>query len=52
MADSTGADLTTTTNYLTAVASNPADFRGDDTYWTRQGYWPRGPHREIADQLN
>ncbi|MFC7244409.1 glycosyl hydrolase [Catellatospora aurea] len=52
VADSSGADLTTITNYLNAVAGNPADFRGDDTYWTGKGLGRAARIAEIADQLN
>ena len=52
VADSSGADLTTITNYLNAELTNPADFRGDDTYWTGKGLGRAARIAEIADQLN
>ena len=50
--DSSGADLTTVTNFLNAELNNPADFRGDDTYWTGKGLGRAARIAEIADQLN
>ncbi|MFG1994459.1 glycosyl hydrolase [Actinoplanes sp. NPDC048988] len=50
--DSAGADLTTITTYLTNELTNPADFRGDDTYWTGKGLGRAARIAEIADQLN
>ncbi|WP_430781640.1 glycosyl hydrolase [Actinoplanes sp. G11-F43] len=52
VADNSGADLTTITNYLNAELNNPADFRGDDTYWTGKGLGRAARIAEIADQLN
>ncbi|MBB5869610.1 endoglucanase Acf2 [Allocatelliglobosispora scoriae] len=52
VADSSGADLTTITNYLNAELANPADFRGDDTYWNGKGLGRAARVAEIADQLN
>ncbi|MEU4690932.1 glycosyl hydrolase [Actinoplanes sp. NPDC023714] len=52
VADGSGADLTTITNYLNAELANPADFRGDDTYWTGKGLGRAARIAEIADQLN
>ncbi|GIF40201.1 glycosyl hydrolase [Actinoplanes xinjiangensis] len=51
VADSSGADLTTITGYLNAELNNPADFRGDDTYWTGKGLGRAARIAEIADQL-
>jgi endoglucanase Acf2 len=51
VADNAGADLTTVTNYLNAELNNPADFRGDDTYWTGKGLGRAARIAEIADQL-
>ncbi|SNT55246.1 Endoglucanase Acf2 [Streptosporangium subroseum] len=50
--DSSGADLTTITNQLNAELANPADIRGDDTYWTGKGLGRAARIAEIADQLN
>jgi endoglucanase Acf2 len=52
VADNSGADLTTITTYLNAELGNPADFRGDDTYWTGKGLGRAARIAEIADQLN
>ncbi len=50
--DSSGADLTQITQLLTNELNNPADFRGDDTYWTGKGLGRAARIAEIADQLN
>jgi endoglucanase Acf2 len=50
--DSTGADLTAVTTLLNNELANPADFRGDDTYWTGKGLGRAARIAEIADQLN
>ena len=50
--DSTGADLSQVTTYLNNELNNPADFRGDDTYWTGKGLGRAARIAEIADQLN
>jgi endoglucanase Acf2 len=50
--DSSGADLTTTTNYLNAELADPALFNGNDTYWTGKGLGRAARIAEIADQLN
>jgi endoglucanase Acf2 len=50
--DSSGGDLTTITNYLNAELANPADYRGNDTYWTGKGLGRAARIAEIADQLN
>ena len=50
--DSSGADLSTVTNYLNAELGDPAQFRGDDTYWTGKGLGRAARIAEIADQLN
>lgn len=52
VADSAGADLTRITNLLNAELGNPADFRGEDTYWTGKGLGRAARIAEIADQLN
>jgi endoglucanase Acf2 len=50
--DSTGADLSTVSAFLNNELANPADFRGDDTYWTGKGLGRAARIAEIADQLN
>jgi endoglucanase Acf2 len=50
--DSSGADLSTVTAFLNNELANPADFRGDDTYWTGKGLGRAARIAEIADQLN
>jgi endoglucanase Acf2 len=50
--DSSGADLATVTAFLNNELNNPADFRGDDTYWTGKGLGRAARIAEIADQLN
>ncbi|MET8149762.1 glycosyl hydrolase [Actinoplanes sp. NPDC049668] len=50
--DSGGADLSTITAFLNNELNNPADFRGDDTYWTGKGLGRAARIAEIADQLN
>ena len=50
--DSTGSDLTQITTLLNNELNNPADFRGDDTYWTGKGLGRAARIAEIADQLN
>ena len=54
VADSSGADLTTITNFLNAELADPAKFsgEGDDTYWTGKGLGRAARIAEIADQLN
>ena len=51
VADSSGADFATLTNYLNAVAGNPMDIRGEDTYWTGKGLGRAARIAEIADQV-
>ncbi|MFI7547615.1 glycosyl hydrolase [Actinoplanes sp. NPDC049599] len=50
--DSSGADLSQVTTFLNNELNNPADFRGDDTYWTGKGLGRAARIAEIADQLN
>ena len=50
--DSSGADLTTITNYLNAELANPEGQSGQDTYWAGKGLGRAGRVAEIADQLN
>ena len=50
--DSTGADLSTVSTFLNNELNNPADIRGDDTYWTGKGLGRAARIAEIADQLN
>jgi endoglucanase Acf2 len=52
VADSSGADLATVTTFLNNELNNPADFRGDDTYWTGKGLGRAARIAEIADQLD
>ncbi|MEV6522820.1 glycosyl hydrolase [Longispora sp. NPDC051575] len=51
VADNAGAERATLDAYLAQVAGNPADFRGDDTYWTGKGLGRAARIAEIADQL-
>ncbi|GAA1752116.1 glycosyl hydrolase [Luedemannella helvata] len=51
VADSSGADFTTLTNYLNAAQGNPLDIRGDDTYWTGKALGRAARLAEIADQV-
>ena len=51
VATASGADRTTLEGYLDAVASDPLDKRGDDTYWTGKGLGRASRIVEIADQL-
>ena len=50
--DSGGADLSQVTTLLNNELGNPADFRGDDTYWTGKGLGRAARIAEIADQLD
>nr|WP_285687620.1 glycosyl hydrolase [Actinoplanes sp. NBRC 103695] len=50
--NSSGADLTQITTLLNNELNNPADFRGDDTYWTGKGLGRAARIAEIADQFN
>ncbi|MCA2217692.1 glycosyl hydrolase [Jidongwangia harbinensis] len=50
--NSSGTDLNAVTTFLNNELSNPADFRGDDTYWTGKGLGRAARIAEIADQLN
>ncbi|SBT40418.1 glycosyl hydrolase [Micromonospora auratinigra] len=49
--DSSGADLTTVTNYLNAELANPEGISGQDTYWAGKGLGRAARVAEIADQL-
>ncbi|WP_234039648.1 glycosyl hydrolase [Micromonospora coerulea] len=49
--DSTGADLSTVTNYLNAELANPEGLSGQDTYWAGKGLGRAARVAEIADQL-
>ncbi|MET7804707.1 glycosyl hydrolase [Micromonospora chersina] len=49
--DSSGADLTTVTNYLNAELANPEGISGKDTYWAGKGLGRAARIAEIADQL-
>ncbi|MEU4366071.1 glycosyl hydrolase [Micromonospora chersina] len=49
--DSSGADLTTVTNYLNAELANPEGISGTDTYWAGKGLGRAARIAEIADQL-
>jgi len=50
--DSSGADLSTISSYLQSELNDPAQFKGDDTYWTGKGLGRAARIAEIADQLN
>ncbi|WP_184952272.1 glycosyl hydrolase [Paractinoplanes abujensis] len=49
--DSSGADLSQITTLLNNELGNPADFKGNDTYWTGKGLGRAARIAEIADQL-
>ncbi|WP_406045230.1 glycosyl hydrolase [Micromonospora sp. NBC_00898] len=49
--DSSGADLSTVTNYLNAELANPEGISGQDTYWAGKGLGRAARVAEIADQL-
>ncbi len=51
VADSSGADATTLTNYLNAERANPMAAQGNDTYWQGKGLGRAARLAEIADQV-
>ncbi len=51
VADSSGADKTTLTNYLNQVANDPAGEQKPDTYWAGKGLGRAARIAEIADQV-